>query len=282
LTLARKNHPVNPVNPVKTLRNQSMSDQDIEYRGLIAEYWDLLRGDTSGWSSRPFFLYVIRQSGQPALDVACGTGRLLLDYLGQGIDIDGVDVSPDMIAICRRKAEALDYEPYLAVQPMEALAMPRQYKTIIVPSSSFLQLTDRDDMRRALARFLDHLEPGGTLSMSLRVLEPDPAEEEFQIEAEAIRPADGALVRRWWRCWYDIPRRLQHTEDRYEIIVDGEIVRSETYVRSPALTWFPPAEALAMLEEAGFVNVRGVHDFTDRPVQDDDKSYVVLGQKREG
>jgi hypothetical protein len=93
------------------------------------------------------------------------------------------------------------------------------------------------------------------------------------------RPSDGALIRRWWRCWYDIPERLQHTEDRYEIIVDGEIVASETYVRSPALTWYPPEEALTLLEEAGFVNVRGVHDFTDRPVQDDDRSYVVFGMK---
>jgi ubiquinone/menaquinone biosynthesis C-methylase UbiE len=257
-----------------------VSDQDVEYRGLIAEYWDLLRGDTSQWSSRPFFLDVIRRSGQPALDVACGTGRLLLDYLGEGIDIDGVDVAPDMIAICRQKAKAQGFDPFLAIQPMEALDMPRHYKTIIVPSSSFLQLTDMGDMRRALARFLRHLEPGGTLSMSLRVLDPEPAEEKFEIEAEAIRPSDGALVRRWWRCWYDIPERLQHTEDRYEIIVDGQIVHSETYIRSPALTWMPPAEALALLEEAGFVNVRGVHDFTDRPVQDDDRSYVVFGMMK--
>ena len=256
-----------------------MDDQDIEYRGFIAEYWDLLRGGASKWSSRPFFLEVIRQSGEPALDVACGTGRLLLDYLGEGIDIDGVDIAPDMIAICRQKAEALGFQPNLAIQPMEGLDLPRRYKTIIVPSSSFLQLTDIDDMRRALERFWHHLEPGGTLSMSLRVLDPDPAEEEFAIEAEAIRPADGALVRRWWRCWYDIPERLQHTEDRYEIIVDGEIIASETYVRSPALTWFPPAEALTLLEEAGFANVRGVHDFTDQPVQDDDRSYVVFGMK---
>ena len=256
-----------------------MSEQEIEYRGLIAEYWDLLRGDTSKWSSRPFFLDVIRRSGQPALDVACGTGRLLLDYLGEGIDVDGVDIAPEMIAICREKAQALGFFPNLYVQAMEGLDLPRKYRTIIVPSSSFLQLTAVDDMRWALQRFLRHLEPGGTLSMSMRVLDPDPADEEFQIEAEAVRPSDGALVRRWWRCWYDVPERLQHTEDRYEIIVDGEIVTSETYIRSPALTWMPPAEALELLEDAGFIDVYGVHDFTDRPVQDDDSSFVFFGSR---
>ena len=54
-----------------------MTAQTYDYNGIIAEYWDLLRGNTSKWSSRPYFLKLIQESGQPALDVACGTGRLL-------------------------------------------------------------------------------------------------------------------------------------------------------------------------------------------------------------
>ncbi|HYB01252.1 MAG TPA: class I SAM-dependent methyltransferase, partial [Ktedonobacteraceae bacterium] len=81
-----------------------MNTEDYEYRGLIAEAWDLLRGDTSEWEDRPFYRDIIRASGQPALDIGCGTGRLLLDYLADGIDIDGVDVSPEMLEVCRQKA----------------------------------------------------------------------------------------------------------------------------------------------------------------------------------
>jgi SAM-dependent methyltransferase len=76
-------------------------ERDFEYRGLMALSWDLLRGDTSNWSDRAFFQDVIRRRGEPALDVGCGTGRLLLDYLGQGVDVDGVDVSPEMLDLCR-------------------------------------------------------------------------------------------------------------------------------------------------------------------------------------
>ena len=61
-----------------------MPEQNYDYRGLIVTYWDLLRGDTSKWSSRPYFLQVIRESGEPALDVACGTGRILLGYMRKG------------------------------------------------------------------------------------------------------------------------------------------------------------------------------------------------------
>ena len=81
-----------------------MTVPNYEYSGLMAQAWDLLRGDTSQWSDRFFFLDIIQRYGQPVLDIGCGTGRLLLDYLAQGIDVDGVDNSPQMLALCRQKA----------------------------------------------------------------------------------------------------------------------------------------------------------------------------------
>lgn len=44
----------------------------------------------------PFFEKQIAHFGQPVLDVACGTGRVLLPLLQSGIDIDGCDISGDM------------------------------------------------------------------------------------------------------------------------------------------------------------------------------------------
>lgn len=112
---------------------------DYEYKGLMAEAWDVLRGDTSNRSDRPLYLAWIQEYGQLALDVGCGTGRLLLEYLQHGIDIDGVDNSPEMLALCRRKAAHLGLQPTLHEQVMEALDLPREYRTILIPSSS-LQL----------------------------------------------------------------------------------------------------------------------------------------------
>ena len=98
-----------------------MSAEDYEYHGLIAQAWDLLRGDTSNWEDRPFYRDIIRASGQPTLDIGCGTGRLLLDYLDDGIEIDGVDVSPEMLEICRQKAQKIGLHPALYQQHLEAL-----------------------------------------------------------------------------------------------------------------------------------------------------------------
>jgi ubiquinone/menaquinone biosynthesis C-methylase UbiE len=88
-----------------------MDQESYEYKGLMATAWDLLRGDTSNWEDRFFYRDLIIRYGQPVLDVGCGTGRLLLDSLAQGIAIDGVDVSPDMLAICAEKAQLSGLHP---------------------------------------------------------------------------------------------------------------------------------------------------------------------------
>src|SRR5262245_25526712 len=94
---------------------------DYEYRGLMAECWDLFRGDTSDWADRFFFRDLIRKHGQPALDVGCGTGRLLLDYVSQGLDVEGVDHSPEMLKLLEEKARGMGLTPGVYQQAMEGL-----------------------------------------------------------------------------------------------------------------------------------------------------------------
>jgi len=230
-------------------------------------------------ASRPYFLKIIKDSGEPALDVACGTGRIMFDYMQEGIDIDGVDISPDMISKAHENADVLGLKPNLYVQAMQNLDIPRRYQTIIVPSSSFLHLINVIDIKEALKRFYEHLNSGGLLAMSLRVMDPNPVEADWEIDAGAIRPSDGALVKRWFRCNYDVDNRIQHTEDRYEIIKDDKIIHSETYISSPFLTWYKCSEAVEYLKQAGFTDVHAHSDFKFEPATDDDTSYIVLGKK---
>jgi ubiquinone/menaquinone biosynthesis C-methylase UbiE len=235
--------------------------EDYEYRGLVAQAWDLLRGDTTHWPDSAFYRSILERRDGPALDVGCGTGRLMLDYLKSGLDVDGVDNSPDMLAICRQKATAsgIDVDNRLFQQDMDQLQLPRRYATIFVPSSTFQLMTRDREASEALSRFLRHLDPGGLLVMSFmskiwpgRRTPPQMEWSDWHKSGEAQRAEDGAVIRRWIRMRHDHIQQLGHEENRYEVIRDGAILQTEHHARSPSLRWYSQSQVHALVETAGF------------------------------
>jgi SAM-dependent methyltransferase len=74
----------------------------------FAEYYDLFYRGYIG--DRQFYLETWENFGKPAqvLELACGTGRLLVPLAQAGLNITGVDLSEPMLKVCR---ERLDAEP---------------------------------------------------------------------------------------------------------------------------------------------------------------------------
>ena len=101
-----------------------MSDEPLVWHyGLMAERWAEFITEAR---EVPYFLQQIGRYGQPVLDLACGTGRVLLPLLRANIDIDGCDISDDMLRFCELKASREGFTPHLYRQPMHALAHPPQ------------------------------------------------------------------------------------------------------------------------------------------------------------
>ena len=241
--------------------------------------WDLLREDGRNWPDRGFYRDLIARFGTPALDVGCSTGRLLLDFLAEGLAIDGVDSSAEMLDLCRKKAEERGLRPGLYQQRMESLDLPRKYRTILVPSSSFQLVTQRDAAEAAMRRLHDHLEPRGALAMPFMVVTETEASD-WQLTAERTRPEDGALVRRWSRSWNDLEQQLQHSLDRFEIVVDGNVVDFEEHERSPGLRWYTQAQALDLYARAGFAEIETFRGFSFEPAGPGDALFSVVGIRR--
>jgi SAM-dependent methyltransferase len=224
-------------------------------------------------------LDVVKKYGQPVLDVGCGTGRILLDFMQQGIDIDGVDNSPDMLRLLKQKAETLGLKPTVYQQEMDKLDLPRKYQTILVPSSSFQLLLEKTLPPVTIRRFYEQLLPGGLLAMPFMTLwkEGDPLESEFI--REVVRPEDGATIRRWSLIRFDPETDLEHTIDRYEIMRDGQVVASEEHRQSPATRSYTQEQAVALYETAGFKDIQVLREFTLEPAKPEDMTFSVLGFK---
>ncbi|GAA5529787.1 methyltransferase domain-containing protein [Herpetosiphon gulosus] len=256
-----------------------MIQPDYEYHGLMAEAWDVLRGDTSGWSDRFFYRELIAQHGQPVLDIGCGTGRLLLDYLAEDIDIDGIDNSPDMLELCRLKAQAVGLKPNLYQQQLEDLNLPRQYATILIPSSSLQLITEPALVQQALQHVDAHLLAGGVVAASIMTLwQPDdPLESTFA--DEATRSSDGVVFRResWSR--FDPTSHCEATNDRYQKIQAGQVIAEELHQRDPATRSYQQAEIKALFEQAGFVEVHLYQGFAWQLAEPHEQLFCVVARK---
>ncbi len=262
---------------------------DYEYRGLMAESWDLLRGDTSAWPDAVWFRTVVELGAGPALDVGCGTGRTLLDFLARGLDIDGLDNSPEMLALCRAKGEAagFDMAGRLYCGQMQALDLPRRYATIFVPSTSIQLLTDSMDLDRAFAAFHSQLAQGGRIAVSFRTVpwnarwpegkEPAVGEwSDWLRDAKAER-SDGAIVRRWFRGRWRPETQRSDGEYRYEVTKDGAVTEAE--ILGEAFRVCSLDEALARARAAGFTDIRAYRENGFDPATHTDKRFKLVGTR---
>ena len=138
------------------------------HHGLIARWWANFNFD----GPEIAFYQPYAASGQPTLDVGCGSGRLLVPWVADGLDVDGVDASADMIDLCRVAARNVGCAPGLYVQPTHRLDLPRRYRSIISCGAFGLGGSRADDAE-GLRRLRAHLLPGGVLALDHEVGEFD-------------------------------------------------------------------------------------------------------------
>ena len=123
----------------------------------------------------PYARFIAR-SGEPALELGCGDGEPLLDLRARGLDVEGLDSSPDMLARCRAAAADRGLVVTLHESPMESMELIRRYRSIYLAGATFNLIVDDDTAWRALARIRAHLEPDGSALIPLFIPDPMPAE----------------------------------------------------------------------------------------------------------
>lgn len=138
-----------------------MSGHDSRGYDALARYYELEYADY--FTDIDFYLNLLRRTGGPFLDLACGTGRVALAVADAGYEAVGVDMSEPMLAIGRRKAGK---RVELLKGDMRDFDIGRQFPLVAVTLNSFMHLIDVEDQLAALECVAAHLAPGGRAVVS--------------------------------------------------------------------------------------------------------------------
>jgi SAM-dependent methyltransferase len=256
----------------------------IWHYGLMADHWAEF---VTATPELEFIGQAISRYGEPVLDLACGAGRVLVPLLAAGVDIDGADISADMIERCRQAAARVGKSTELYCQQMDQLDLPRRYRTIYMCGSFGLagsRARDLETLRRCRSSLLDE----GALVFDIdaeyaspeswskwlpeygsRLPEPWPSEGSRQIDA------DGAEHRAFFRAIENNPLEQTFTREvRLEKWEKGSLVASEEYALRGNAYLKPEVEL--MLSVAGFSHIEVRDDWTDRPASTASQQLVFI------
>ena len=140
-----------------------------EYHGLDAVLYDQLYTGAEG--DVGFYRQLATESGGPVLELACGTGRITLPVAQAGVEIVGLDLSPDMLTIARGKMAAAGQDVrsrvHLVQGDMREMDLGQRFALIMIPFRAFLHLLTPEDEQKTLRVIHRHLVPGGRLALNI-------------------------------------------------------------------------------------------------------------------
>lgn len=214
--------------------------------------------------------------GNTVLDLACGTGSLTKELALRGYEMIGADRSPEMLAEAAEKNRGVSpVEPIFLCQSMEKLDLYGTIDACVCCLDSVNYVTDPKKLARAFQRVRLFLTPGGLFLFDIN--SPEKLEgldgQVFLDETEdtyCVWRTEFSKRSRICSYFMDI-FRLDPATERWD--------RGEELHRERAYT---VTELTAMLEEAGFTDIRTFGELKMRPPKPDEPRVFFTARKKGG
>jgi hypothetical protein len=228
-----------------------------EYGTLAAEVYELDKPVGHRFADVEYYTGLLAGVRGPILEPAAGTGRILIPLLQAGHEVEGLDSSPQMLALCRQHCHGRGLDPVLREADMTIYVRLAAYAAVIIPAGSIALLDGRKATLQALTCFRDSLAAGGRLVVDVPV---------------PRRAAEYEPVRYWRRGCYLWTLQTMHTEYdpaanqttrflRYDKWQDGTLRTTE--LQTFRLQHWSSREFGELLAEAGFTGTRITADYQD-------------------
>ena len=138
---------------------------------ILASHYDTGYCSKQDLVDLPFYVDLARKSGGPVLEIACGTGRVLLPIARETIEIEGVDNSESMLRILRRNLarEPREVRERVTIHSgdMRNFRLERKFPLVIIPFRPLQHMYTVQDQAAALMTAAFHAEEGGSVAFDV-------------------------------------------------------------------------------------------------------------------
>ena len=240
----------------------------------LSAYYDRFTEDVgyAGWAD--FFERVFAREGvQPGLilDLACGTGSLTRLLADRGYEMIGADASPDMLMQAMQNTMDCDPRPLFLNQRMEDLDLYGTVDVCLCCLDSVNYVTDPDTLQKAFERVHLFLEP----KTGLFVFDVNTPEKFARIDGNAYVREDEDVFCVWQAAVEDGLCAYQF--DIFER--DGEAWTRAQETHEERV--YPLEQLAAMLERAGFSEIKTYGDQSFSPVRGGEDRGYFTARKRD-
>ncbi len=221
-------------------------------------------------------------SGGRILELACGSGRVLLPLAQEGYELTGVDSSTEMLAIARQRLqeEGLLSRCRLVQQDIGALALEQMFRLAFIALGSFAHITTRTAQQNTLAGIRTHLSPGATFILDISNADARYMEDlSGQLLHQGTWQAEnGSYYTHFVSPASSTARHLLELTHFYDQHTQGGTVKRT--VVTTMLYLFERSEVELLLEQAGFAIKNIYGDYQLNQYQLDSPRMICIAEAR--
>ena len=225
-----------------------MNDYD-----LIAPFYDIEHAHFD--EDVDVYLNFAELSGSPLLELACGSGRLLLPLAEAGFEVTGVDNSTNMLNLAEQRLQqaGLAARCTLVQQDMCSLHLDQKFRMAFIALGSFGHMITRKEQQQALRAIRNHLATGGRFILDISNADARYME---NLSGQVLHQGtwqrdDGAFVSHFVSPASSTKKHLLELTHFYDVHRQGMPVQRT--ISRTQLYLFERGEMELLLEQAGFV-----------------------------
>jgi SAM-dependent methyltransferase len=250
-----------------------MSDYD-----LIAPFYDIEHAHFD--EDLSLYMNFAELSGNPLLELACGSGRLLVPLARDGYELTGVDSSASMLNLAREALEqaGVAAKCKLVQENMYSLHLGQQFRMAFIALGSFGHIYTRKEQRQTLSTVHNHLVPRGRFILDISNADVRYMEHlsgQLLLQGTWQRD-DSSMLSHFVSPASSSSRHLLELTHFYEEHRQGEAVK-RTVIRTH-LYLFERNEVELLLEEAGFVITDVYGDYELNPFEHDSPRMIFIAE----